>query len=65
MTTVLKVIFLNFASIISVSCQECFTTCVYDMLDLKNKINEIKTCGDDLKELKEEVEVLKNKTKGI
>ncbi len=35
------------------------------MLDLKNKINEIKTCGDDLKELKEEVEVLKNKTKGI
>ncbi len=60
MRIILKVILINFAAIISVSCDECL-----NMIELKNKINEIKTCADDLKQLKEEVEVLKNKTKGI
>ncbi len=65
MKIIFKLIVIILVAIISVSSEGCFNTCVYDMIELKNKINEIKTCADDLKELKEELENLKNETREI
>ena len=65
MTIIFKLIAITLATIISVSCEDCLKTCVYDMIDLKNKINEIKTCADDIKVLKVELEIQKNETRDL
>ena len=65
MTIILKLISITLTCFISVSCEGCFKTCVYDMIDLKNKMNEIKTCADDINGLKEKLEVQENKTREL
>ncbi len=71
MTVRLKIMIIILANFTSIVGEECFRTCVYDMLELKEKIKQLENALNKIEELENKVEKLnvelqvqKNKTKG-
>ena len=71
MTIKLKTILIILLNIESTVCEGCFRNCVYDMLDLKNKITQLENSltkideiENKVQQLNEELQIQKNITKG-
>ena len=64
MKAVLNIICIICAFIGNVACEQCIQTCIYDMLELKETIEQLKTALKRIDDLEKEIERQKNKTKG-
>ena len=65
MTITWKLSYIILTTIVTVSCEGCFQKCLYDMLELKEKIIGLENALNKFKNIEEELEIQKNKTRQL